>query len=256
MNRTHTAELAPAVFDRLIDYVGPFRHHFHHHKQAAYCGAYFQGPLPDGASQSIELMARRVQLPEAVKVADLDQALQQFLGQRPWDDRAVMADYRSTMTQAFGSQKGIFVVDDTGLLKQGQRSVGVAHRYCGALGKKADRQAATALHSVGPTGHFPLAMRLHLPRKWAEDAERLERVGVPSEQRRLLTKGFGFLVLGRDREECGPALPGNRGPPPGDHLAGDPAGVAAAAGPTVLARLPLLPRPIFRHSGHSNGAGR
>ena len=195
MNRTFTPELAPAVLHRLTDYAGLFRHHFHHHKQAAYCGAYLQGLLLDGERKSIEPMSRRVHLPDGIKVTDLDQALQQFLGQSPWDEAAVMRTYRATMTQAFGSPAGILVVDDTGLPKQGKHSVGVAHQYCGALGKKANCQVATSLHHVGPRGHFPLAMRLYLPRKWAEDAERLEKVGVPPAQRRMLTKGRIALEL-------------------------------------------------------------
>jgi SRSO17 transposase len=195
MNRTFTPELAPAALDRLTSYAGRFRHHFHHPKQAAYCGAYLQGLLLDGERKSVEPMSRRVHLPEGLKVADLDQALQQFLGQSPWDDGAVMADYRSAMIEAFGSPGGIFVVDDTGLPKQGQHSVGVAHQYCGALGKKANCQVATSLHYVGPRGHFPLAMRLYLPRKWADDPERLEKVGVPAGQRRMLTKGQIALEL-------------------------------------------------------------
>ncbi|MDG3007477.1 IS701 family transposase [Paludisphaera mucosa] len=195
MNRTYTPDLAPAVLDRLAAYAGRFRRHFKHPKQATYCSAYLQGLLLDGERKSIEPMTRRVHLPNGVKVADLDQALQQFLGQSHWDDRAVMRAYRSAMTEAFGSPAGIFVVDDTGLPKRGEHSVGVAHQYCGALGKKADCQLAASLHYVGPQGHSPLAMRLDLPKKWAEDSERLEKAGVPVDQRRMLTKGRIALEL-------------------------------------------------------------
>ena len=83
MNLTSTPELAPDVLDRLASYAESFRGHFKHPKQAVYCGAYLQGLLLDGDRKSIEPMARRVHLPEGVKVADLDQALQQFLGQSP-----------------------------------------------------------------------------------------------------------------------------------------------------------------------------
>ena len=140
-------------------------------------------------------MARRVHLPDGIKVADLDQALQQFLGQSPWDDQAVMASYRSTLARSFASPQGIFVVDDTGLPKQGKHSVGVAHQYCGALGKQANCQVATSLHYVAPRGHFPLIMRLYLPNTWVEDGERLDRTGVPAECRAMRTKGEIALEL-------------------------------------------------------------
>ena len=128
-------------------------------------------------------MARRVHLTDDIKVADLDQALQQYIGQSPWDDQVVMTTYRSTLARSFASPQGVFVVDDTGLPKQGKHSVGVSPQYCGALGKKANCQVATSLHYVGPQGHFPLAMRLYLPKTWVGDAERLDRAGVPAEFR-------------------------------------------------------------------------
>ena len=178
MNRTYTPELAPDVLDRLDRYAGRFRDHFNHPRQFAYCGVYLQGLLLDGERKSIEPMS-----------------LQQFLGQSPWDDQAVMRTYRSTLAQSFASSQGIFVVDDTGLPKQGKHSVGVGHQYCGALGKQANCQVATSLHYVGPQGHFPLAMRLYLPKTWIEDTERLDKAGVPAEARRMLTKGQIALEL-------------------------------------------------------------
>lgn len=195
MNRTYTPELAPDVLGRLTNYAGLFRGHFKHPKQAAYCAAYLQGLLLDGERKSIEPMARRVHLPDGIKVADLDQALQQFLGQSPWDEAAVMATYRATMARRFASPRGVFIADDTGLPKQGKHSVGVSHQYCGALGKQANCQVAASLHYVGPEGHFPLAMRLYLPKTWVGDPERLDRAGVPAEARTLRTKGRIILDL-------------------------------------------------------------
>jgi SRSO17 transposase len=195
MNRTYTPELAPEILDRLASYAGRFRSHFAHPRQAIYCGASLQGLLLDGERKSIEPMARRVRFPDGRRPADPDQALQQFLGQSPWDDQAVMATYRSTMTEAFGSPAGILVIDDTGLPKQGRHSAGVGHQYCGALGKQANCQVATSLHYVGPRGHSPLAMRLYLPRKWVDDTDRLDKAGVPAEARAMRTKGGLALEL-------------------------------------------------------------
>ena len=185
MNRTYTPELAPDVLNRLTDHAGRFPSHFHHPKQAAYCGVYLQGLLLDGERKSIEPMARRVHFPQGFQVADPDQALQQFAGQRPWDDAPVMRTYRSVMAEAFGSPAGLFVVDDTGLPKQGKHAVGVGHQYRGALGEKANCQVATSPHQVGPRGYFPLAMRLDLPKAWTQDAPRLRKAGVPEAARAM-----------------------------------------------------------------------
>src|SRR6478752_10880972 len=188
MNRTYTPELAPEVLDRLAAYANRFRDDFNRSRQAAYSGVYLQGLILDGDRKSIEPMSRKVTLPTGLEVKDLDQALQQFVGQSTWDERAVWKRYRAVMAETFASPAGIFVIDDTSFPKQGKHSVGVQRQYCGAQGKKANCQVAPSVHYVGPKGHHPLAMRLYLPERWLEDAKRLDKAGVPEEFRQAKTK--------------------------------------------------------------------
>jgi len=206
MNRTYTPELAPEVLDRLGDYAARFRDDFNRPRQAQYSGVYLRGLILDGDRKSIEPLARKVTLPAGLVVADLDQALQQFVGQSTWDEQAVWRRYRSIMAGTFASPAGIFVIDDTSFPKQGRHSVGVQRQYCGAQGKKANCQVAPSVHYVSPKGHYPLAMRLYLPESWLGDAGRLERAGVPEEHRRALTKGqIALELLDQVRSE---GLPG------------------------------------------------
>jgi SRSO17 transposase len=206
MNRTYTPKLAPDVLDRLADYAGLFRDDFNRPRQAAWCGVYLQGLIQDGDRKSVEPMAARVPLPEGLEVADPDQALQQFLGQSTWDEHAVLKRYRATMAARFADPAAIFVIDDTTFPKQGQHSVGVQRQYCGALGKKANCQCAVSVHYVAPKGHYPLDMRLYLPGSWLGDPKRLDKAGVPEDQRRPLTKGeIALELLDRVRAE---GLPG------------------------------------------------
>jgi len=206
MNRTYTPELAPEVLDRLASYADRFRDDFNRPRQAQYSGVYLQGLILDGDRKSIEPLARKVTLPAGLVVADLDQALQQFVGQSTWDEQAVWRRYRSIMAGTFASPAGIFVIDDTSFPKQGRHSVGVQRQYCGAQGKKANCQVAPSVHYVSPKGHYPLAMRLYLPESWLGDAGRLERAGVPEEHRRALTKGqIALELLDQVRSE---GLPG------------------------------------------------
>jgi SRSO17 transposase len=206
MNRTYTPELTPDVLRRLEDYAAGFRDDFNRPRQAAWCGVYLRGLIQDGDRKSAEPMAARVPLPEGLDVSDPDQALQQLLGQSPWDEQAVLKRYRATMAAKFADPAGIFVIDDTTFPKQGKHSVGVQRQYCGALGKKANCQCAVSVHYVAPKGHYPLDMRLYLPDSWLGDPGRLGKAGVPEAERRRLSKGqIALELLDRVRGE---GLPG------------------------------------------------
>src|SRR4051794_24318611 len=202
MTRTSPPDLAPEAPDRLGDYAARFRDDFNRPRQAQYSGVYLQGLILDGDRKSIEPLSRKVTLPAGLAVKDLDQALQQFVGQSTWDEQAVWKRYRSVMAETFADPKGVFVIDDTSFPKQGKLSVGVQRQYCGAQGKTANCQVAPSVHYVGPKGHYPLAMRLYLPEKWLGDATRPDRVGVPATERRALTKGqIALELLDRVRAE-------------------------------------------------------
>lgn len=195
MNRTHSPELAPEVLDRLRTYADRFQADFNRPRQAQYSGVYLQGLLLDGERKSIEPLSHRVSLPDGLVVKDLDQALQQFIGQSTWDDQAVWKRYRSVMAETFADPKAIFVIDDTSFPKQGKHSVGVQRQYCGASGKRANCQVAPSIHYVSPKGHFPLAMRLYLPQSWTDDPKRLDKARAPKEHRQAKTKGQIALEL-------------------------------------------------------------
>jgi SRSO17 transposase len=186
--KTFTPDLSPEVLGRLADYASTFADDFPSARPAQWAGVYLQGLLLDGERKSVEPLSRRVSLPEGLAVRDVDQALQQFVSQSPWDERAVLSRYRALLAGTFASPKGIFLFDDVSFPKQGKCSVGVQRQYCGALGKKANCQVAVSVHYVSPWGHCPLDMRLYLPDSWLADEKRLDKAGVPEGQRRELTK--------------------------------------------------------------------
>ena len=204
--KTYTPPLDASVLDRLRDYAALFADDFPHAKAARWAGVYLQGLLLDGERKSIEPLSRRVTLPEGLTSIDPEQALQQFVNQSPWDQLAVLRRYRAHLAPTFASPEGVFLFDDVSFPKQGQHSVGVQRQYCGALGKKANCQVAVSVHYVSPHGHYPLDLQLYLPDSWLADTTRLDKAGVPQDQRRSRTKHeIALEVLDRVRGE---GLPG------------------------------------------------
>jgi SRSO17 transposase len=73
-----------------------------------------------------------------------------------------------------------WVVDDTGIAKQGKHSPGVKRQYSGTLGKIGNCQIAVSLHAVGRGGTLPVGWSLYLPEEWCEDELRRTRAKVPA----------------------------------------------------------------------------
>ncbi len=196
MNRTFTPDLDAGALHRLEAYAAHFADDFNRPRQRAWCEVYLTGLLQDGERKSIEPLSRRITLPAALAgTSDPDQGLQQFVSQSSWDEAAIGRRYRALMAKSFADRAGVFVLDDTTFPKAGTHSVGVQRQYCGALGKKANCQAAVSLHYVGKAGHVPLGLRLFLPESWLEAPARLDKAGVPEDQRRALSKGEIALEL-------------------------------------------------------------
>lgn len=136
---------------------------------------YVRGLLLDGERKSIEPLAQR--LPDG----DV-QALQQLLGQSPWDATPVRAHLAQRMAQEL-SPGAAWVVDEVGFPKQGKHSVGVARQYCGTLGKVGNCQVAVSLNFTTDDGSFPMDWRLYLPERWTADPARCAAAGVPPDTR-------------------------------------------------------------------------
>jgi len=134
---------------------------------------YVRGLLLDGERKSIQPMAAR--LPEGN-----EQAMQQFLGQSPWDWNPVWERLGRRMVSELVAASA-WVIDDTGFPKQGNHSVGVERQYSGTLGKTANCQVAVSLHQVTDEADAVLGWRLYLPESWTGNPERRQQAGIPAE---------------------------------------------------------------------------
>lgn len=131
---------------------------------------YLRGLMLDGRRKSTRPMAER--LPDGNM-----QALQQFVNQSPRDPEPVRRRIAQRLCEAISPE--VWVVDDVSFPKCGTASVGVARRYCGALGKRANCQVAVSVHAATDTASCPLDWQLYLPREWTDEPDRCRKAGVP-----------------------------------------------------------------------------
>jgi SRSO17 transposase len=107
--------------------------------------------------------------------------MQRLLYRVPWDADAARDRLQQFVIETFGDAEGIGVVDETGFLKKGTRSVGVARQYTGTAGKRENSQVATVLRYATTDAHVFLDRHLYLPEAWALDRTRRAQAHVPEE---------------------------------------------------------------------------
>jgi SRSO17 transposase len=139
---------------------------------------YLRGLLLDGKRKSIQPMAERLRAVGEVQVRDLEQALQQFVNQSPWDPLPARERLARRMTAELAP--AAWVVDDTAFAKFGRWSVGVAPQDCGTLGKQANCQVGVTVHAVTDQASCPLDWQLFVPESWDTDAQRRRRAHLPA----------------------------------------------------------------------------
>ncbi|MDQ5854481.1 MAG: IS701 family transposase [Chloroflexota bacterium] len=118
------------------------------------------------------------QIAEHVGAATPD-GVQRLLASAHWDADHVRDDLRAYVVEHLGHPDAVLVIDETGFLKKGTKSVGVKRQYCGTAGKRENCQVGVFLAYASPTGRPFLDRELYLPEEWATDAERRKEAGVP-----------------------------------------------------------------------------
>jgi len=120
------------------------------------------------------------QLAEAVGDATPDRT-ERLLYKARWDSDKARDELQRFVVETLGHPDGIGVVDETGFLKKGTKSVGVKRQYTGTAGKVENCQVGVFLVYVAPKGQTFLDRRLYLPREWCEDAERRREAKIPDD---------------------------------------------------------------------------
>jgi SRSO17 transposase len=109
--------------------------------------------------------------------------VQPLLARADWDPASVRDDLRSYVAEHLGHPDGVLIVDETGFLKEGTKSVGVRRQYSGTARRIENCQVGVFLAYATPKGRAFLDRELDLPEEWAGDAARREAAGVPEEVR-------------------------------------------------------------------------
>lgn len=163
----------PAWTKRLDLWLGPFLDVLGDKRRRTWAPLYILGLLLPGERKSMQPISSRV----APK--DVEQ-VHHFVATSCWDTAPVEEVLCHKLDEMLGGDASYLIVDDTSLPKKGIKSVGVAHQYCGALGKQANCQVLVSLTLARDEIPAPIALRLYLPQAWTKDAARCKRAGVPS----------------------------------------------------------------------------
>jgi SRSO17 transposase len=179
MGRAVEAFLGAAA-ERFQAYVERLAQSLGHADRRAPLRGYLTGLVLPGARKSIEPMAA---LLAPQRVRQTHQSLHHLVADAPWQDEVVLQRVREYALAAMAEHGPIeaWIVDDTGMPKKGQHSVGVARQYCGQLGKRDNCQVAVTLSVANETASLPIAYQLYLPEAWANDRGRRRHAGVPAE---------------------------------------------------------------------------
>jgi SRSO17 transposase len=174
-------------------------------------GAYLQGLLSPAERKNGWQVAE-------VNGDETPYGVQHLLGRAVWDVDAVRDDLCAYVIEHLGAPHGVMVIDETGFLKKGRHSAGVARQYSGTAGRVENCQIGVFLAYASACSHALLDRELYLPQEWTQDRARCTRAGIPPERpfatkpalaRHMLERAFqagvpatwvtGDSVYGEDR---------------------------------------------------------
>jgi SRSO17 transposase len=165
---------AVGVRDRLVDFAAEVTRSFALRCQRENALLYVRGLVEHGGRKSLQPTLFRLEETPARY-----ESVQQFLADSPWDAELLVCCCAERVAPRIGVTA--WVVDDTGIVKDGKHSPGVKRQYSGTLGKVGNCQITVSVHAVGERGTLPLGWRLYLPEEWCDDLTRRRKAKIPDE---------------------------------------------------------------------------
>ena len=161
--------------DEMTSYMELFAPAFQRPEQWERSKIYLRGLLGDAQRKNVEQMA--LGLEENVR------SMQYYVGQSTWKPEPVIAIHQGLVGETLGEARGVVLIDESGIVKQGEDSAGVAAQYCGSVGKIANAQVGVYLGYASRKGYSLIEGQLFLPEAWldAEHAPKRDACGIPEE---------------------------------------------------------------------------
>ena len=175
-----TFDIVPRDVEGFMDELWEFQAAFHdcfmRSEPRAHFFDYMVGQFSQLARKSIEPMALQVE-------GGTIRGLQRFISDVRWDEEQMRWNYHQLVAEAMGEPEGVLMFDETGFVKKGKDSVGVARQYCGTLGKVENCQVGVFAGYASRQGYALVDKRLFLPEVWFTEAyaARRAKCRVPQE---------------------------------------------------------------------------
>ena len=136
------------------------------------------------------------QLAEAIGDATPD-GVQELLSRVQWDADAVRDDLQAYVIEHLGDADAVLVLDETGFLKKGTKSVGVQRQYSGTAGRIEPCQIGVFLGYASRHGQALIDRALYLPQSWTSDRTRRAEAHVPDDVVFTTKPKLGIAMLQR-----------------------------------------------------------
>ena len=169
--RPSPEELWQMLFDRICERIGP---HFARSETRERVKAYLKGLLSPIERKNGWQLAE-----EAGEATPY--AMQYLLDRAVWESDRVRDELQAYVREMIGNANGVYVIDETGFLKKGRKSVGVQRQYSGTAGRVENCQIGVFLTYATEMGYTFVDRALYLPKSWTQDPDRCREAGVPEE---------------------------------------------------------------------------
>jgi len=169
---------------RFFDFMNSYTPHFQVYRKDQTSNAliYLKGLTTHNLDKNMERMV------EADIDADLE-SIQHFITDSPWSYRDVMDHTAQDTNQWIGHEYNAgLIIDESGVVKKGKNSVGVARQWIGNIGKVENGQVGVYGSLVNGEHRTIVDARLYLPQEWTSDESRLIKAKVPENERIFKTK--------------------------------------------------------------------